>query len=52
LPPEHAISLASLEADLRPIVSDERVSEIAETVRALIREGFVAERAGEYTLQT
>jgi len=52
LPPEHAISLASLEADLRPIVSDARVSEIAETVRALIRDGFVAERAGEYTLQT
>jgi A/G-specific adenine glycosylase len=51
LPPDSSITLAALEADLRSIVSPERVGEIAHTVRALMRDGFVAERAGEYTLQ-
>jgi A/G-specific adenine glycosylase len=52
LPPHASISLAALQADLRPIVSDDRVGEIADTVQALIRDGFVAERDGAYTLQT
>jgi len=51
LPENAAISLADLQADLRPIVTDERMPEIADTVRALIREGFVVERDGAYALQ-
>jgi hypothetical protein len=35
---------------LRPIVGAERVRDIADTVQALIREGFVVERDGAYTL--
>lgn len=52
LPPRTLISLASLQADLRPIVTDERVGEIADTVQALIRDGFVVEHDGTYALQT
>jgi len=51
LAPDASISLAALEADLRSIVTPARVPEIAAIVQALIRDGFVAERAGEYTLQ-
>jgi len=52
LPRDAAISLAELEADLYAIVTPERVPEIAGTVQALIRDGFVVERAGEFALQT
>jgi A/G-specific adenine glycosylase len=52
LPRDAAISLAELEADLHAIVTPERVPEIAGTVQALIRDGFVVERGGEFALQT
>jgi len=51
LPPKASITLAALEADLRSIVPPARVPEIAAIVQALIRDGFVVECAGEYTLQ-
>jgi A/G-specific adenine glycosylase len=52
LAPREAIALETLEADLRQIVPATRLPEIADTVQALIQDGFLIEDARGIALAT
>ena len=51
LPPEHAISLLDLRADLQPLLPGRSVDEVAALVAALARDGVVESANGEVRLR-